>query len=227
MARRQSKTAAIQSMERNPATLRYEISFAAYDGRHDFSFRRRQGSSFRKRNQVGDVGVLVHAGKRFIEWTTTGQGSIIRLGRPRRPGGFRGRRIFLSYSTRHRTDGQWIYQVLQEVGHDVWYDAYSVAPSEALRPEIELNIQKSNVFVPVLDNDYVRSGWCRQELETAVAHGIRVAPVTGEVKSLSFPPAAGDVFHRVLGTPRMLDLRKGDVVNDLYRFSYQLGRDLR
>lgn len=223
MARQQTKTAEIQSMGLNAATLRYDVSFLAHDGRHDFNFRRRSGSKFAKQNQVGGVGVLVHTGKRFVDWTPVGSGVGRTFRRPRRPSGFRPRKVFLSYSSRHDTDGKWVHQVLSDVGHEVWHDVYDIAPGHALRTEIERGIRSSEVFVPLLDDDYVRSGWCLQELQMAVVAGVRVAPVTVETRPASFPPAIANIFHNVLGSPRLLDLRRSDVVNEMYRFAYNLG----
>ncbi len=222
---KEDKSAEILSM-RQIESLKYEIVFSANDGRHAFVLSRKAGSRFRKDNQEGDSGILTHSGRQLVSWRSTGD-RIVTPRKVRPPSGFHAVRIFLSHSTKRQLDAKLVYDALADAGHRVWYDAYDMAPGGPLRKTIHDNIRSSDVFVPLLDNDYVASGWCREELEIAARAGVWVAPVSIEAEPIELDEASRALLKATLGDPLILRLRDGDAIHQLQRFTFNVGQGSR
>jgi hypothetical protein len=97
--------------------------------------------------------------------------------------------IFISYS---RVDEEEIQRFRTELINsrvDCWVDTTNIQTGDRLSPVIEEAIRQSSLFFAYITKAYLRSRWCRKELEYALqAPGVTVAPYVDSKATLETVP---------------------------------------
>ena len=74
--------------------------------------------------------------------------------------------VFLSYRSVNRAWVLHLYDVLRELGYEVFMDQYVLAAGASLVRELETHLEKSAAGVLVWSTDAADSDWCREEYES-------------------------------------------------------------
>ena len=85
--------------------------------------------------------------------------------------------VFISYS---RSDAEFVHRLqhkLEARGKEVWVDVEGIRDAEVFPEALLRAIESSNAFVFVISPDAVRSRFCAQEVEHAVALNKRIVPL--------------------------------------------------
>jgi TIR domain len=116
-------------------------------------------------------------------------------------------KIFISHSSADKPKlVRRLAEDLKYVGHEVWYDEWTIQAGESLAEKIDQGIQECDYFVIVLSEAALRSRWVRQELNAAVVREIErknvfVIPILiGAVKDNQVPIS--------LRSKKYIDLRR-------------------
>ena len=86
--------------------------------------------------------------------------------------------VFISYS---RRDGEFVHRLAHELesrGKEVWVDVEGIRDAEVFPEVLRRAIESSDAFVFVITPDAVRSQFCVEEVEHAVALNKRVVPLS-------------------------------------------------
>jgi hypothetical protein len=78
--------------------------------------------------------------------------------------------IFLSYASEDREAAKHLKVALEEAGFDVWFDERSIPPGSAWDREIQANIRRCSLFLPLLSRQAARrlEGYFRREWRWAL-----------------------------------------------------------
>lgn len=127
--------------------------------------------------------------------------------------------VFLSYSHRAARDAEWVNGVLAGAGLRVWVDERGLSTGLSLPAQIEEAIAGAKYFVPLVDDEYLASEWCLREFQLAGKHKTPVMPINLNFGGIRIPARLQRVFELELGEPLMLDLRRSDAEENLWRFA--------
>jgi WD40 repeat protein len=130
------------------------------------------------------------------------------------------RDAFVSYAREDRRRVEWLRDVLEARGKEVWVDRQDIPPAAPWRDRIEQGIERANALVFLLSPDSLGSPECRQELDRALALNKRLVPVLLR----DVDPAA---VPTPLAAPNWIELReRDDAENGLAQLIEALESDL-
>lgn len=112
-------------------------------------------------------------------------------------------KVFISHSFQDQQYVQRIAKSLKAHSIDVWYDDWSIRPSDSIVSKIEAGIVDSNILLVILSNASIKSQWVRAEInaffnKAMSDRNIRIIPVL--IEDVEVPPLLRDRLH--------VDLRK-------------------
>jgi WD40 repeat protein len=84
---------------------------------------------------------------------------------------------FISYKRELRKFADAIAQLLPTKGQAVWLDVSGLLPAEPWGPAVQSAIIGCQAFIVILENGWLRSQVCREELSWAVEHGKKIVVV--------------------------------------------------
>jgi len=169
--------------------------------RHKLKLTPAQAKKFSENYSEGDVGRVVYRGKHLIEFTPVTSESPVREKT--------GIKAFISYAHGKDQEGQmaeYVAEVLETAGLDVWVDKTDVRPGQQLRADLVKQIKESDYFVPFLSKEYMASEWCLREFETAAEEGIPIKPIKITEGRLVPPPYLKKLYEEKAGEPVYLDI---------------------
>src|SRR5258707_1036151 len=74
------------------------------------------------------------------------------------------RPVFLSYSFRDRRTASILRTLIEARGIDVWYASDILLPGDPITERISKGLDRAQVFVPLVTDNYPRSAWCVFEM---------------------------------------------------------------
>src|SRR6266576_4710928 len=126
------------------------------------------------------------------------------------------RRVFLSYASDDRAIAAQVTAALQEVGINVWFDVWELAPGDSISERVDQALQARDLFLLFLSKASVASRWVRTELNAVLTNEMRDRAIT------IIPVIIEDCDIPAVLTDRMyVDLR-GDVGAGVQRLVAQL-----
>lgn len=204
-------------------TLKTDVIFSVRGESVRVRLDRRTAKRFLKRNTINAVGLLTWKRRRMVKWQPVRPAAHLpNIQQAAHGQTIRSHRSFLSYSTIASADARWVESVFQASGIIVWFAEHELEAGDSLPKHISTAITEADSLVPIVDQNYLDSQWCANELRIAVAGGIPVAPVKFSFDELSVPPELRSIYEQDLGDPLMLDLRRGDVEDRLQAFAQKL-----
>jgi TIR domain len=103
-------------------------------------------------------------------------------------------KVFVSYSSRDRSDALRLKELMESDGHDVWMDLFDIHPAARLANELEQGVSSADVLCLLVSPSAVQSPYVLEEIEYALAaeaKGLRVMPVI--VRAAPIPEQLADV----------------------------------
>ena len=100
--------------------------------------------------------------------------------------GIKSLRIFFSYST---TDKQIVGKLklfLENSGFEVFLAHEDIRPLVEWQDEIVKNLQRCDIFIPLLTKDFMKSGWTNQEIGIAIAGDKFIIPLQVDIAPPGF-----------------------------------------
>jgi len=169
--------------------------------RHKLKLTPAQAREFSERYSEGDVGRVIYSGKDLIDFAPATPAAPVREKT--------GIKAFISYAHGKDQEGQmaeYVAEVLETAGLDVWVDKTEVRPGQQLRADLVKQIKESDYFVPFLSKEYMASEWCLREFETAAEEGIPIKPIKITEGRLVPPPYLKKLYEEKAGEPVYLDV---------------------
>ena len=88
------------------------------------------------------------------------------------------RRVFLSYASDDRAIAAQVTAALQEVGINVWFDVWELAPGDSISERVDQALQARDLFLLFLSKASVASRWVRTELNAVLTNEMRDRAIT-------------------------------------------------
>ncbi|MBK3640661.1 FxSxx-COOH system tetratricopeptide repeat protein [Streptomyces sp. MBT33] len=85
--------------------------------------------------------------------------------------------FFISYARDDQAWAEWMAWQLQDAGHEVWLDTWSLLPGDVIEDAMLTAVRASETVLVLVSSSYARSRHAMAELETAYAAEKRVIPV--------------------------------------------------
>jgi hypothetical protein len=110
--------------------------------------------------------------------------------------------IFISHSSKDKSDARRLLEVLAREGLPAWLDENQLFFGDTLSKEIEDAISKSDVFLYLISKDANSSVWVQRELNLAISYEIKqklkVIPVRLTGDDLPLPESLNDRLYHAL-----------------------------
>lgn len=87
-------------------------------------------------------------------------------------------RIFISYSSENKNLAGKIKLYLSNFGIEVFLAHEDISPSHEWQEVILQNLESTDIFIPLLTNEFKRSAWTDQETGFAIAKGKYIIPIS-------------------------------------------------
>lgn len=178
---------------------------------------KRQAKKLMSSCAEGDIGHLTWKGKSLVGWEPATPDAPVALGERKR--------VFLSYSHDQANDAQYIAQVLETYGLEVWIDRDSMQTGDKLSKKVLKALETSEYLVPLFSPQYFASAWCVRELETAADLGLEIRPIKISEGELYLPPHLESLYRERLGEPIYLDLQHRDPTTRLAELARQIANN--
>ena len=113
-------------------------------------------------------------------------------------------RIFFSYTTVNKKIVGKLKNQLEEIGFEVFLAHEDIDPCVEWQDEIIKNLQRCDIFIPLLTNDFMQSQWTNQEIGIAIANDKFIIPLQvaiippgflGKIQSLRINPNESGSGH--------------------------------
>lgn len=102
------------------------------------------------------------------------------------PNSFPTLKIFVSYSTEEKKLAGVFGDKLREMGFDVFLAHEDIQPSKEWVDEILNNLNKSDIFLPIITNNFKQSNWTDQECGIAFSKNLKIIPVHVQLHPYGF-----------------------------------------
>jgi len=118
--------------------------------------------------------------------------------------GVKSLRIFFSYSTIDKEIVGKLKFYLEEVGFEVFLAHEDISPCEEWQDEVIKNLQRCDIFIPLLTDNFMKSEWTNQEIGIAVDGNKFIIPLQinikppgflGRIQSLKINPDEIGAYH--------------------------------
>jgi len=132
--------------------------------------------------------------------------------------------VFISHSSKDHALVRELRQALEALQIVTWVDSERLTAGEALKPEINANIEKASRFLTVLTLEALQSDWVQREIEHAKKLGKKIITLTG-------PQVVGAMLGYIFGRENLpahiaLEDRPDALSKALPRIRAALGLDL-
>ncbi len=132
------------------------------------------------------------------------------------------RKIFISYSRKDLIFVEKLAKDLIEAGYEVWYDLSGIEGGDRWAQEIQLGINRSEIFAIVVSPNSMASEWVEKEYLFASRRGMKIVPLLYELSELpiwllniQYIDIVGANyarnFHQILDSFENYGRREGDV----------------
>jgi hypothetical protein len=106
--------------------------------------------------------------------------------------------FFISYSSRDKMVAQRISEGIRALGLEVFFDQWSIGPSESIVEKISNALSKHDTIAVLLSPNSINSKWVRKELNSALVaqlngHDVRVLPLL--VEACEIPDVLADIRY--------------------------------
>lgn len=78
------------------------------------------------------------------------------------------RRYFITHAHADNAFAEWLFNHLQVLKLDGFFDIYSIKPGDNIPAQINKGLAECDVYLPVLSNAALNSPWCEEEITTAI-----------------------------------------------------------
>lgn len=116
--------------------------------------------------------------------------------------GIKSLRIFFSYNTIDKKIMGKLKSYLEDMGFEVFLAHEDISPCEEWQDEIIKNLQRCDIFIPLLTDNFMKSEWTNQEIGVAINENKFIIPLQininppgflGKIQSLKINPDAIEV----------------------------------
>lgn len=86
-------------------------------------------------------------------------------------------KIFISYSHKDVAYAELLSSLLKERGYETWIETDAIAAGDSWEKEISKAIDDSDLFISLITDDYLHSGYSLVELGAAYGSGKKIIPI--------------------------------------------------
>jgi hypothetical protein len=138
--------------------------------------------------------------------------------------GIKSLRIFFSYSTDDKEIVGKIKLYLEEMGFEVFLAHEDISPCEEWQDEIIKNLQRCDIFIPLLTDNFMKSEWTNQEIGIAVDANKFIIPLQVDIKPPGF---LGHIQSLKISPAEVIGLNPAQQIFALIKNKSKFGKDMK